>query len=62
MLLKLEMKNNALVKPLMEKLNAAIEKVATEENYDFIFTSEALAYAQKDYDITDKIIEALAEE
>jgi outer membrane protein len=57
-----ERKNNALVKPLMEKLNAAIEKVATEENYDFIFTSEALAYAKKDYDITDKIIEALAEE
>jgi outer membrane protein len=57
-----ERKNNALVKPLMEKLNAAIEKVAIEENFDFIFTSEALAYAKKDFDVTDKIIEALTEE
>ncbi len=57
-----ERKNKTLVQPLVDKINAAIEQVATEGNFDFIFTSEALAYAKKDYDITDKIIELLEEE
>ncbi len=57
-----ERKNNTLVKPLLDKINAAIEKVATEENYDFIFNSTGLAYAKKEYDITDKILEALENE
>lgn len=57
-----ERKNKTLVQPLVDKINAAIEQVATEGNYDFIYTSEALAYAKKDYDITDKIIELLEEE
>ncbi len=54
-----EKKNNALIKPLLEKINAAIEQVATEGNYDFIFNSSGLAYAKKDYDISDKILEVL---
>ncbi|UCD18425.1 MAG: OmpH family outer membrane protein [Candidatus Zixiibacteriota bacterium] len=57
-----ERRNNALVKPLLEKINAAIERVATEGNYDFIFNSGGLAYAKKDFDITDKVLEALEEE
>lgn len=57
-----EKKNKTLVQPLVDKINAAIEQVATEGNFDYIFTSEALAYAKKDYDITDKIIELLQEE
>ncbi|MEW5925410.1 MAG: OmpH family outer membrane protein [Candidatus Zixiibacteriota bacterium] len=57
-----ERKNKTLVQPLVDKINAAIEQVATEGNFDFIFTSEALAYAKKDFDITDKIIELLEEE
>jgi len=57
-----ERKNDALVKPLIDKINAAIEQVATDGNYDFIFTSSALAYSKKDYDATDKIIELLEEE
>ena len=57
-----ERKNNNLVKPLLDKINAAIEQAATEGNFDFIYTSSALAYAKKDYDITDKIIEILSEE
>jgi outer membrane protein len=59
---KAERKNNELVKPLLDKINAAIEKLATEGNYDFIFTSAGLAYAKKDYDVTDKVIEILGEE
>jgi outer membrane protein len=57
-----ERKNATLVKPLLEKINNAIERVATEENYDFIFNSAGLAYAKKDYDITDKILQILEEE
>lgn len=57
-----ERKNNTLVKPLLDKINAAIEKIATEENYDFIFNSTGLAYAKKEYDITDKILEVLESE
>lgn len=57
-----ERKNSALVKPLLEKINGAIERIATEGNYDFIYNSNGLAYAKKDYDITEKILEILEEE
>jgi outer membrane protein len=56
-----EKRNNALIKPLLEKINTAIEQLATEENYDFIFNSSGLAYAKKEYDITDKILDILEE-
>ena len=51
-----------LVKPLYEKIQAAIEKLAIEENYDFIFNSAGLAYAKKDLDVTDKVIEIIESE
>jgi outer membrane protein len=54
-----ERKNSELVKPLLDKINAAIERVATEGNYDFIFNSTGLAYAKKDYDITTKVLDIL---
>lgn len=56
---KAERRMNELVKPLYEKITAAIEKVAIDENYDFVFNSAGLAYAKKDLDITDKVIEIL---
>ena len=34
-----ERRNNALIQPLLEKINAAIEQVATDGNYDFIYNS-----------------------
>ena len=57
-----ERKNNAMAKPLLENINAAIERLANEGNYDFIFNVEGLAYAKKDYDVTDKVLEFLEEE
>jgi outer membrane protein len=57
-----ERKNNALVKPLLDKINAAIESVAIEENYDFIFNAGGLAYAKKDFEITEKVLKLLEEE
>jgi outer membrane protein len=59
---KAERRMNELVKPLYEKITAAIEKVAIAENYDFVFNSAGLAYAKKDLDITDKVIEILENE
>jgi len=56
-----EQRNNALIQPLLEKINAAIEQVATDGNYDFIFNSAGLAYAKKDYDITEKVLDILEE-
>jgi outer membrane protein len=56
---KAEQRMQALSKPLYEKIQAAIEKVAIENNYDFIFNSAGLAYAKKDLDVTDKVIEKL---
>jgi len=50
-----------LVKPLLDKINAAIEQVATEGNYDFIFTAGGLAYGKKEYDVTDKVLDILEE-
>lgn len=51
-----------LVKPLYEKIQAAIEKLAIEKNYDFIFNSAGLAYAKKDLDVTDEVLEILESE
>jgi outer membrane protein len=54
-----ERRMNELVKPLYEKITAAIEKIAIEEDYDFVFNSAGLAYAKKELDITDEVIEIL---
>jgi outer membrane protein len=59
---KAERRMNELVKPLYDKITAAIEKVAIEENYDFVFNSNGLAYAKKDLDITDKVLDILENE
>nr|MBN2277889.1 OmpH family outer membrane protein [candidate division Zixibacteria bacterium] len=57
-----ERKQSELVKPLLDKINTAIERVATEGNYDFIFNSGGLAYAKQDFDITDNVLDILEEQ
>jgi outer membrane protein len=54
-----ERRMKELVQPLYDKITAAIEKVAIANNYDFVFNSAGLAYARKELDITDKVIEML---
>ena len=56
---KAERRMSELVKPLYEKIQAAIEKLAIDENYLFIFNSAGLAYAKQENDVTDKVIEIL---
>ena len=57
-----EQRMNELVKPLMEKIQAAIEKLAIDENYDMVFNSAGLAYAREELDVTDRVIEILESE
>jgi outer membrane protein len=53
-------KNNELLRPIVEKVNSIINKIATDENYDYIFDSKAgVIFAKKSYDLTDKVIKAL---
>jgi outer membrane protein len=54
-----ERRMKELVQPLYDKITGAIEKVAIANNYDFVFNSAGLAYARKELDITDKVIEML---
>lgn len=57
-----ERRMNELVRPLLEKIQSAIEKLAIEENFDMVFNSAGLAYAREELDITDRVIEILESE
>ena len=56
-------KNVELSSPIFDKINAALQKLAKEEGYDFIFDAAAqgtgLVYAGESFDITDKLLERL---
>ncbi len=56
-----ELRNVALTKPLLDKINTVLEKVALAEGYDLILDSVNgnIAYAKKEMDITDKVLEEL---
>ncbi|MCU0449732.1 MAG: OmpH family outer membrane protein [Bernardetiaceae bacterium] len=54
-------KQQALLSPVYDKIQDAIDEVAKAENFDFIITSNAgavpiLLYAKDEYDITNKVI------
>jgi outer membrane protein len=57
-------KNEELTQPIIEKINAILEKIAKNENYDFIFDTRVggLVYAKRAYDLTDRVIEFLSKE
>lgn len=54
-------KNEELTKPIIERINKIIEKIAKEENYDFIFDTRAggVVYAKKAYNLTDRVLNLL---
>lgn len=56
-----EKRNVELTKPLLEKINTALEKVALEEGYDLILdtVNGNVAYGRKELDITDRVLEEL---
>ena len=55
-------KRQSMVKPIQEKVYAAIEKFANERSYDVIFTAPdgtTMIYAKADKDITNEIIKVV---
>ena len=61
---KLYNRNLELSKPVLDKINVAIEKISKEDNYDFVFdaASANIVYALPEHDITDKVLELLKKE
>jgi Skp family chaperone for outer membrane proteins len=58
-------KNEELSKPIVDKVNKIIEKIAKAENYDFIFDARAggLVYANaQKYDLTERVLMLLNKE
>jgi outer membrane protein len=57
-------KNSELTKPIIEKINVIIDKIAKEEKYDFIFDTRAggIVFAKKGYDLTARVVELLNKE
>lgn len=58
---KAERRNAELTKPIIDKINQVLEKIAVEDNYALIFDSVSgnIAYANKALDLTDKVLEEL---
>lgn len=58
---KAEKRNAELTKPILDKINLVLEKIATEENILIIFDSVNgnIAYAKKNLDLTDLVLEEL---
>lgn len=56
-----ERKEAELIEPLLTKIRQAMELVATENNYDVIFTLQGIGYIKDQYDVTTLVIEKLNE-
>ncbi|MBN61216.1 MAG: hypothetical protein CME20_07650 [Gemmatimonadetes bacterium] len=59
-------KNIELSEPIFKKINDAIQVMAEEEGYDFIFDAAApssgLVFAKENYDLTEQLLEKMQEE
>ena len=59
-------KNVELSEPIFKKINEAIQGMAEEEGYDFIFDAAApssgLVFAKEQYDLTERLVELMQEE
>jgi outer membrane protein len=57
-------RNKELTTPIVEKINGVISTIAEEEGYTIVFDSGqgSIVYAKKMYDLTDLVIERLAQE
>ncbi len=58
-------KNVELSGPIFEKINTAIQELAKEDGYDFIFdvaaANSAIVFAQERYDLTEKLLNRMKE-
>ncbi|MYI60331.1 MAG: OmpH family outer membrane protein [Gemmatimonadetes bacterium] len=59
-------KNIELSEPIFKKINDAIQGMAEEKGYDFIFDAAApssgLVFAKEEYDITEQLLELMEKE
>jgi outer membrane protein len=57
-------KNEELTKPIVEKINKIIDKIAKDEGYDFIFDARAggVIYGKPAYDLTERVLNLLNKE
>ena len=58
----LDKKRAELLKPVQDRVYAAIERIAQEKNYAFVFDksgSPAVLFANKKFDISDDVLESL---
>jgi outer membrane protein len=57
-------KNEELTKPILEKIHKIIEKIAKDEQFDYIFDWRAggVIFAKQSYDLTDRVLTQLAKE
>jgi outer membrane protein len=58
---QMEKMNAELTKPILDKINVALEKIALENNYIMIFdaVNGNIAWAKKGLDLTDRVLEEL---
>ncbi|NKB69963.1 MAG: hypothetical protein GKR89_23055 [Candidatus Latescibacteria bacterium] len=57
-------KNIELSSPVLEKINAALEEMAKDDGYDFIFdvAAAAIVYSPERYDVTEDLLKRLADQ
>jgi len=55
-------KNAELTKPILDRINKIIEKIAKDDNYDFVFDSRTVMYGKPIYDLTDRVLTSLNKE
>ena len=57
-------KNEELTKPILDKINKIIEKIAKDENYDYIFDARAggLVFSKDAYNLSDRVLVLLNKE
>ena len=53
-----------LLKPVLEKIDKAIQKVGNEEGYDYIFdaVAGAIVFALDSHNVTEKVLDELQNE
>jgi outer membrane protein len=59
------LKREELVKPIQEKIYNAIEEIATDKNYSFVFDkagSLSILYVNAKYDISDDVLDKVGAE
>lgn len=62
--LDLQKKEEELLKPILTKMKAVVEKVASEKGYTMVLEAKGqnVLYAQKDADLTDDVVKAFEKE